>query len=445
MRFRGKVLEGGYELGEIIAADEQSATFRVRVLGDSALEAVAHLYSCDEAGAEEQVAIWQGLREVPHRNLNVPLGCGRTGMDDTEAAYVVVKRTDERLSGVLEERALAPEEAGDLLASLSTGLEALHARGLVHGCLSPEHVLASEDAILLSTECLRRSGKQPAVVAARPKYLAPESAGENITPQADVWCLGATLYEALTQKECGGSCREEAARLALPFGRVLQRALERDPQIRGTLAELGSLYGAGTAGVGAPKTEPKGEVASLERNAAAAPVDTIPGLRRERSRAATGRPSRIWIYAAIAFLIAIAAISLTHYRKQPEAPVAPVRGSNERAKTAWPTRTLAPEPGPKAVERTAPREPALSREPINGQVWRLVLYTYSREADAAAKAQELNEKHPGLNAEAFSPNGSGPYLVVAGGAMQRDQAAQLRREALRMGLPRDAYIQNFRH
>jgi hypothetical protein len=84
---------------------------------------------------------------------------------------------------------------------------------------------------------------------------------------------------------------------------------------------------------------------------------------------------------------------------------------------------------------------------LHGSIWRVILYTYAREADAQNKAEALNQKHDGLGAEVFSPSrNGGPYLVVAGGKMTRDEAVQTRRTVLRMGgMPHDTYIENFDH
>jgi hypothetical protein len=51
-----------------------------------------------------------------------------------------------------------------------------------------------------------------------------------------------------------------------------------------------------------------------------------------------------------------------------------------------------------------------------------------------------------LHAEAFSPSGNGgPYLVAAGGRMSREEAVQMRKRVISLGLPHDVYIQNFKH
>ena len=82
---------------------------------------------------------------------------------------------------------------------------------------------------------------------------------------------------------------------------------------------------------------------------------------------------------------------------------------------------------------------------MNGPVWRVVVYTYDGAADAENGARLVNQKHPDLKAEVFSPNGnSGPYLVVIGGQMNREDAIMLRQKARQLGLPHDTYAQNYK-
>src|SRR5579885_3358310 len=125
MSFRGVVLEGGYQLGDMIAADSQFAAFRVRVLGAASLDAIAQFYACDPAKADEQLAVWKTIQELAHPNLHTPLAIGKRDVDGCATLYVVLKRVEERLSGALEERTLRPSEASELVTSLHHALEAL--------------------------------------------------------------------------------------------------------------------------------------------------------------------------------------------------------------------------------------------------------------------------------------------------------------------------------
>jgi hypothetical protein len=56
----------------------------------------------------------------------------------------------------------------------------------------------------------------------------------------------------------------------------------------------------------------------------------------------------------------------------------------------------------------------------------------------------ISRKYPDLNASVFSPPGrSNVYLVILGGAMDRQQSSEMREKALRDGMPRDTYARNF--
>lgn len=80
------------------------------------------------------------------------------------------------------------------------------------------------------------------------------------------------------------------------------------------------------------------------------------------------------------------------------------------------------------------------------RVWRVVAWTFNRESDALKRAAQVRQKHADLNPEVFSPHGHGaPYLLTLGGDMTRPEAERLRQKARAEGLPRDSYVQNYRH
>jgi len=77
--------------------------------------------------------------------------------------------------------------------------------------------------------------------------------------------------------------------------------------------------------------------------------------------------------------------------------------------------------------------------------WRVIAYTYSRLQDAEKKAQHINTKYAGLQAEVFKPESrkQTAYLVALGGHMTREEAQAFQRKAVGRGMPRDTYIQNY--
>lgn len=461
-RLEGTTLEGGYQLAELLQADETAATFRVRVLGDFRRKALANFYDTTGAAADEQVALWKSARAIRHPNLRVPLAAGRLPIEGAAPVYVVLDKPDESLSGVLSKRALAHEEADEILASLRKALEELHPRGFVHGCVSPDELFAFGETIKLSTDCIRKLDSAPPVELRRAKYLAPESAKENVTPAADVWCTGATLLEALTQKTCAGSdCLEQAESVAEPFKRVIRKFLEPNPAQRAKLADLESLRTGKVVQEVAAAATPAFAMAQplADSTAAEQELNRIDRRRSFEPAQRSFQRSRTWVYAAVVLIVVIWLL----WAERPKHPVndtpaaQPVttarahRAGPAGSGTAWPTRTLSPDGSattPRAdvhpdARIAAPPKAAIPRSG-DPAVWRVVLYTFSREGDAQKRAQAINEKHPGLDAQTFAPARTHMYLVVAGGKMTRSEAARLRLKALRQGMPRDTYIQNYK-
>ena len=120
--------------------------------------------------------------------------------------------TMELLAGpTLADRAkagpLPPREAAELVAQAADGLAAAHAAGLVHRDIKPANVLLDPltgrakvaDFGLARDTALGSDLTQDGVVVGTPCYLSPEqAAGGRVDARADVYGLGATLYEALT-------------------------------------------------------------------------------------------------------------------------------------------------------------------------------------------------------------------------------------------------------
>jgi hypothetical protein len=235
----GVTLDGGYELKEVLDGRDQAAKLRVRILGSGGRTGLAYFLHLEQGAADDQLDIWQTLRAAPHPNLNRPVAVGRREVAGFHTIFLVLADADEKLAAVVPERPLEWEEAAEVLHSCEKGLAHLHAHGLIHGSLSPQNVEAVGYSVQLNTEDVRRLGRKPRVVWNKPQYLAPESKEANLTTAADVWCLGATVFEVLAQERYGSPGAE--LEKGLPLAAVIQRCLDKNPATRCTLKEAPTI------------------------------------------------------------------------------------------------------------------------------------------------------------------------------------------------------------
>jgi serine/threonine protein kinase len=112
------------------------------------------------------------------------------------------------LAQILKEKPLAPRQAAQLLEQLARGMNAAHQAGIVHRDLKPGNVLLTTDGVPKVTDfglAKRIEGgdgvTMTGAIVGTARYMAPEQAngeGKRVGPTADVYALGAILYECLT-------------------------------------------------------------------------------------------------------------------------------------------------------------------------------------------------------------------------------------------------------
>jgi serine/threonine protein kinase len=124
---------------------------------------------------------------------------GRCQIDTAGLLYAVTEFADEVLSEILPERPLTPREAKEMLDPVLDVLLYLHGKGFVHGHLKPSNIMVVDNQLKLSGDSLQITGEFSKHFFTPGVYGAPKGATETISPAADVWSLGVTLIEVLTQ------------------------------------------------------------------------------------------------------------------------------------------------------------------------------------------------------------------------------------------------------
>ena len=127
--------------------------------------------------------------------------------EDEHGPFIVTEYVEgQTLADELRERGrFSPEQAVELAIQVCAGLEAAHGAGLVHRDIKPQNILLRRDGTAKIADFgIARSRDatiltEQGTVLGTAAYLAPEQArGEPVTAAADLYALGAVLYEMLT-------------------------------------------------------------------------------------------------------------------------------------------------------------------------------------------------------------------------------------------------------
>lgn len=237
----GEVIEGRFPLRIWLGGSDQGNVFLTEREDDPTRIAAIKLIPAD--AAEASIADWEAAAALSHPHLISLIRTGHCQAGEAAQFYAVTEYADENLAQILPERALTPAEAREMLEPVLDALGYLHGKGLVHGHVKPSNIMVVDDQLKLSVDGFSLAGRICAKNPEHDIHNAPECDGGRMTPAADVWALGVTLVEALTQQPPVWkrfTLREPIVPSSLPqpFAAIARECLQRDPARRCTLAQI---------------------------------------------------------------------------------------------------------------------------------------------------------------------------------------------------------------
>jgi TonB family protein len=243
-KWEGRTVDGRFPLQSYLGGSDQSAVFLTRRdVGDGDSGQAAIKLIADAADAEQQLLRWKRIGGLNHPNLIRVFEAGRCNFDGTALLYVVEDYAEENLAQILPERALTADEVRALLPPLVQGLQYAHENGWVHGHIHPSNILAIADQVKLSSDTLAPHGETSGGANATSDYAPPEAATRGTSALADVWQVGMTLVEMLTQHlpawdRAHPSSPQIPAAIPEPLRAIAEHCLQIAPEKRWTLRQI---------------------------------------------------------------------------------------------------------------------------------------------------------------------------------------------------------------
>lgn len=202
----GRLLAGRYQLDEPIGTGWFSEVWRAT---DAALSRPVAVKLLHPAYAQQPEALARFRAEARHTALlwheNIAHIYDCDEPTEGPQPYLVMELVDgPSLAGVLADGPLDAARTMDVVAQAATGLQAAHAKGLVHCDIKPGNLLLAASGTVKITDwgISRAIGSAPStltgIVTGTAEYLAPERiAGAQAAPASDLYALGVVAYECL--------------------------------------------------------------------------------------------------------------------------------------------------------------------------------------------------------------------------------------------------------
>lgn len=311
-QWEGQVVNGIYPLRRFLNASDHSSVFLTESATEGFLNAAIKLVPADPALTKLQLWHWKTAATFSHPHLIRLLDSGQCEIAGHPLLFVVMEYAEETLSQILPIRALEPGEVRELLVPTLDALAFLHRENWVQGQLKPSNFLVVNDQLKLASDTIRPAGTFTELGGRLSLYDPPEMERGEVSAAADVWALGVTLVEALTQSAPSwpnGRSGPPSLPADLPatFLETVQHCLSLNPADRPTIADLQAQTNPTPSAAPAPAPQPMAPAPRPESVMRAAPHSYSPAPEAPKRG-----PTIAIAAAAVALLGAVIAWRMFH-------------------------------------------------------------------------------------------------------------------------------------
>src|ERR1700730_11082801 len=245
--WQSEVVNGVYPLRRFLSGTEHSAVFLTECKAQDVATAAIKIIPAERVLTEAQLSHWRTAAGLSHPHLIRLLDAGLCQLEGRQFLFVVMEYAEQTLSQILPQRALSADEMQEMLLPTLDALAFLHRNNLVQGQLKPANFLVVNDQLKLASDTVRPAGEPRASIAEPSLYDPPEAKSSRLSPASDIWGLGITMVEALTQSlPTWPEERSETPCLptTLPptFVDTVQRCLSHNPASRPTATDLEAQF-----------------------------------------------------------------------------------------------------------------------------------------------------------------------------------------------------------
>jgi TonB family protein len=352
--WENQIIDEKFPLLRYMGGSEHCAVFLTeRHAGERLVKAAIKLIPAAPENGELQLSSWRRAAELSHPHLIPIHEMGRSEFGRIPFVYVVMECAEENLAQVLPNRALTVAEAREMLESVLDVLAYLHGKGFVHGHIKPGNIMASGDELKVSSDALRRAGESLDGPGQQTPYDPPEydgdisSASQTMSPAGDVWSLGMTLVETLTQNlpDLRSSDQKDPVlpkSLQEPFLDIARHCVVRNPQGRWTVAQIATRL-EGRA--------PKPQVRTISPEVRTSLLETQPIARPSRPPT-NRRVYAVPIAVGCALVLAAMLAGPRILRRHADAPQVSVATAEQPAVPPAPKKTAPKQVAPLPQERS---------------------------------------------------------------------------------------------